>query len=138
MRDFFNNLRWKMADIMEGRNGMDPLAIYSMFAGLILTVLNMFIGNIILSLLGLAFLVYSLFRCYSKNVDKRQAECERFQNLIDRPRKHAERTRVQFENRKTTKYFTCSQCGQSLSVPKGKGTLKVTCPKCKAETIIKS
>lgn len=26
--------------------------------------------------------------------------------------------------------FQCEQCGQKLSVPKGKGTLKVTCPKC--------
>ncbi len=34
--------------------------------------------------------------------------------------------------------FTCSQCGQSLSVPKGKGMLKVTCPKCGNQTIKKS
>lgn len=34
--------------------------------------------------------------------------------------------------------FTCSQCGQSLSVPKGKGMLKITCPKCGNQTIKKS
>lgn len=29
-----------------------------------------------------------------------------------------------------TLMFQCEQCGQKLSVPKGKGTLKITCPKC--------
>lgn len=28
-------------------------------------------------------------------------------------------------------YLSCEKCGQPLSVPKGKGTLKVTCPKCR-------
>lgn len=34
--------------------------------------------------------------------------------------------------------FKCSKCGQSLSVPKGKGMLKITCPKCGNQTIKKS
>ena len=41
-------------------------------------------------------------------------------------------------NRKTTRYFKCKGCGQVLSVPRGKGTLRVVCPKCKTETKQKS
>ena len=33
---------------------------------------------------------------------------------------------------------TCDGCGQSLSVPKGRGTLKVTCPKCHHQMKVKS
>lgn len=34
--------------------------------------------------------------------------------------------------------FLCEKCGQSLSVPKGRGTLKVTCPKCHHQQKVKS
>ena len=34
--------------------------------------------------------------------------------------------------------FQCDQCGQKLSVPKGKGTLKITCPKCHHQQKINS
>lgn len=41
-------------------------------------------------------------------------------------------------NRKTTKYFKCKNCGQILSVPKGKGKIRVTCPKCGTKVEMKS
>ena len=34
--------------------------------------------------------------------------------------------------------FKCKKCGAVLSVPRGKGTLRVVCPKCKTETTKKS
>lgn len=34
--------------------------------------------------------------------------------------------------------ISCEQCGQSLSVPRGRGTLKVTCPKCNHQMKVKS
>ena len=47
-------------------------------------------------------------------------------------------TAQKWTNRKTTRYFKCKGCGQVLSVPRGKGTLRVVCPKCKTETKQKS
>ena len=38
-----------------------------------------------------------------------------------------------WEGRKTTAYLKCPNCGQMLSVPKGKGKIRVTCPKCHAK-----
>lgn len=35
-------------------------------------------------------------------------------------------------------FFMCEECGQRLTVPKGKGTLKITCPKCGHQIIKKS
>ena len=34
---------------------------------------------------------------------------------------------------KEHRYFKCPNCGQMLSVPKGKGKIRVTCPKCHAK-----
>lgn len=138
MRSFLDNLSYKLVGFMQGRNGMDTLAQYALGAGLVLTVLDFFFGSLVLSTLGLACLVYSMFRCYSRNVSSRALENARFEAWVRKPKAAASRARLRWANRKTTKYLTCAQCGQSLSVPKGKGTLRVTCPKCHAQTTVKS
>ena len=38
-----------------------------------------------------------------------------------------------WKERKTTAFLKCPTCGQLLSVPKGKGRLRVTCPKCRTK-----
>lgn len=138
MKQFFESLGWKMVQFMQGRNGMDTCAQWSLGAGLVLTVLDFFFASGILSTLGLIALAYSMFRCYSKNVASRALENAKFEHAISKPRQQWEQLNRKWTNRKTTKYFTCKQCGQSLSVPKGKGTLHITCPKCKSQTTIKS
>ena len=138
MSNFLNNLSAKLVGFMQGRNGMDTLAQYSLGAGVIFTVLDFFFGSAILSAIGFAFLVYSLFRCYSKNISARALENAWFEAWVRKPKAATQTTRAHWANRKTTKYFKCTQCGQSLSVPKGKGTLRVTCPKCHNQTTIKS
>ena len=31
------------------------------------------------------------------------------------------------------RYFACPQCGQTVRVPRGKGTIKIRCPKCRTQ-----
>ena len=40
------------------------------------------------------------------------------------------------EQKKIYKFYTCGQCGQKVRVPKGKGKIEITCPKCR-NTFIK-
>ena len=35
-------------------------------------------------------------------------------------------------------YFRCPQCGQQLRVPRGRGKISITCPKCGHQFIKKS
>ncbi|MDY2777424.1 MAG: hypothetical protein SOU51_03510 [Collinsella sp.] len=46
---------------------------------------------------------------------------------VDRAKRTAERM---WRERKTSLFFRCKTCGTILSVPRGKGKLRVTCPKC--------
>ena len=138
MKNFLSNLGFKMMQFMQGRNGMDTLAQYALGAGLVLTVIDFFVNSFFISFAGLAFLVYSMFRCYSKNIASRALENAKFQSWVRGPQASIAKLRNRFANRSTTKYFKCEQCGQALSVPKGKGTLRVTCPKCQHKTTIKS
>lgn len=39
--------------------------------------------------------------------------------------------RERLKQRKTHRFFKCPECGVTVRVPKGKGKIKITCPKCK-------
>lgn len=54
---------------------------------------------------------------------------------FDRNKRMAKRM---WKERKTTAFLKCPNCGQILSVPKGKGKIRVTCPKCHAKMETKS
>lgn len=138
MGRFSDNFQRGLYAFMAGRNGMDALARYALGAGIVLTVLDFLFGGLLLSVLSFAFLAYALFRCYSRNIGARATENARFESWLRKPRAALARLRGRWARRKDVKYLTCPQCGQSLSVPRGKGTLRVTCPKCHAQTTVKS
>ena len=70
------------------------------------------------------------FRCYSKNYPARARELEKYQEVMQKPKAWWRLTNKRWENRNTTLYFRCKGCNTVLNVPKGKGKLLVTCPKC--------
>ena len=131
MGNFFNNLNNKLATFMIGRNGSDKLGRWCLGAAIVLACINIIIPNIACSVLSYALLA-------------RAQENEKFESLLSRNKDAGKGQNSDSVNKPmkkdtaTTVYFTCDNCGQSLSVPKGKGTLKVTCPKCKHQTTIKS
>ena len=144
MGNFFNNLNNKLATFMIGRNGSDKLGRWCLGAAIVLACINIIIPNIACSVLSYALLAYCIYRMFSTNTVARAQENEKFESLFNKIKGNGrnQTTSNTYKSTKkdtaTTVYFTCDNCGQSLSVPKGKGTLKVTCPKCKHQTTIKS
>lgn len=138
MKNFFERMQWKLIAFMQGRNGTDTLAQYALVGGIIFTFLELFTGLGLFSLIGLALLAYSMFRCFSRNIPARARENTRFLQSIAKPRAAWARARSHWQKRKTTKFLKCPQCKQSLSVPKGKGTLRITCPSCHTQFTTKS
>lgn len=151
MRSFFERINEAFSGFMAGRNGSDALSVAALIAAFIVVLVNTFIPNLIFAILGYALLFYSIFRVLSRNTSARTQENERFLSLISRGKRNAKTTKKSAtSNTKAPKKsaskaaapdrvtFTCEKCGQSLSVPKGRGTLKVTCPTCHHQTTIKS
>ena len=54
---------------------------------------------------------------------------------VDRAKRTAKKM---WAERKTSRFLKCPTCGQMLSVPKGKGRIRVTCPKCHTKMETKS
>lgn len=127
-----------MAGLMQGRNGNDQLGATSLILCFVFLLIYMFTGLDFLWIVGIAALAYSIFRTLSRNVHKRQAENQAFLQLVSKPRKTISVAIKAIRNRKTTMYFKCESCKTVLSVPRGKGRIKVTCPKCHHQTIRKS
>lgn len=138
MKNFLERLQRSMAQAMQGRRGADGLSNFLVIVGIVLLFVSLVPGFDLASWVSLAVLAYALFRCYSKNIAARQRENAAFERVAEKPKKQLLLMQKKWTNRSTTRYFTCKGCGQSLSVPRGKGTLRVVCPKCKTETTIKS
>lgn len=56
----------------------------------------------------------------------------------DQLKRQARTAKKMWKERKTKAFLKCPNCGTMLSVPKGKGKIIVTCPKCHARMETKS
>ena len=118
-----NKIKLWLQRFMMGRYGTDKLNMWILGGGLVLCLLSMFISNayVDLSLTAVSYglMIWAIFRTLSRNTYKRYRENRRFLMLLDRIKDRDHR------------YFDCPKCRQPVRVPRGKGKIMITCPKCK-------
>ena len=130
----WEKIKFTLARFMQGRNGSDALGRFLVWAALILYVLGILIPSYVgglFSFLGLAALIYTLFRMFSRNTARRSAENTWFWNKTAKLRTAVSQARVRFKNRKEYKYFRCPKCHAWLKLKRGSGEGTLTCGKCK-------
>lgn len=131
-------MKGKVQKFMAGRYGFDNLSKACLIATVALMAASLLVKNRALYLVALLLLAYCYFRAFSKNVVKRQRENQLFCNL----RYQAVVKWNKFKNRQAQKkiyrFYHCPQCRQAVRVPKGRGKICITCPKCRTEFIKKS
>ncbi len=130
MRQWFEKIGWKLEQFMRGRNGTDSLSSFLTVVAMILLIISFIPAVSWLVIISFALFVYSMFRSYSKKLDKRRAENAAWLKLTKPMREGWRLMRRRFADRKTHRYFKCKRCGQYLRVPKGKGKIVVTCKNC--------
>ncbi len=138
MKGFFQKIGDGLRRFMQGRYGQDELCNFLCIAALVLVLLSWIPPLRFLYVISLALLVWSLFRCYSRNISARQAERAGYMRLRGKCTGFFALQKRKWTDRKEYKYFRCKKCGAVLRVPKGKGEIKVTCPKCHSETVTKT
>ena len=116
--------------IMMGRYGPDHLNVAMIIFSLVLSLLNGIFGFALLTYVSYVFLLCALFRMLSRNIHRRRAENDRFLRYWWPIRTKLGRSLANIKHRKTHRFIKCPGCGNTLRVPKGKGRLQITCPKC--------
>jgi len=115
---------------MIGRNGPDNLTVASFVGALIINSFAAVFRLEFLKILSILLVGYCIFRMLSRNIDMRRAESTRFMMIITPLKDWAAQKIVQIRSSKTHKFFTCPSCKNILRVPRGRGKIHITCPKC--------
>ena len=136
--NFFQRIGNALSRFMYGRNGVDRLGLTMIWVALLLDIINMLLREkpVVSGITGLVsgvLLFTALFRMFSRNLEKRRAENTRFMEKVwwpvSRRMAGARQQRMDKEHR----YFTCHRCGAVCRVPRGKGRIVITCPRCGGE-----
>ena len=131
-------MKEKLQRFMIGRYGADELSKAQSVVVMILLVLSLFGRLGILYWLALALMIYSIWRMFSKNVSKRYEENQKYLNCRYKATVKIDRMKKHFAQRKIYRFYKCPQCKQKVRVPKGRGKICITCPKCRTEFVKKS
>lgn len=123
-------MRERFIRFMYGRHGVDRLSKHLVTAGLLLSILSIFIRGNLLYILALALFIYGYFRIFSRNNAKRYQEACAYERFWSRIKNYPSRLKNEMAQRKEYRIFKCPKCRQKIRVPKGRGNIEIRCQKC--------
>ena len=127
---FLESLKNMLITFMQGRHGADQLGMFTLIAGLVLSLLASFTGIGLLSILGLGLYVWTLFRRFSRNHAARLKENQKYVALTSGASTKVRQFIKRQKNRKEYKYFRCPKCKVLLRLKRGCGEKEITCVRC--------
>ena len=130
LRQFSARLSAALRGFMAGRYGTDKLNMVILSVGLAVSLLSVLFRhppvNLLLVVLSYGLMIWAIFRTLSRNTYKRYQENRKFLQVINRLKDRHNR------------YFDCPKCRQMVRVPRGKGKISITCPRCHEKFIRKT
>ena len=129
-RKFFAGLNAGLQRFMAGRYGTDKLNMSILMVALVICLISGFVRvatvNLLLTAVSYALMIWAICRSFSRNTYKRYQENRKFLQFFDRLKDRDHR------------YYDCPRCRQNVRVPRGKGKIAITCPRCKERFIRKT
>ncbi len=126
-------MREKLQRFMMGRYGVDAFSKFMMGAVLVMWILDMFLHSRILYSWSILLIIYVYFRMFSRNIAKRYQENQKFLAIKSKVFARFRSEKSQLKQHKTHHIYKCPTCKQKIRIPRGKGRICITCPKCKTE-----
>lgn len=132
-------MKEKFRQFMTGRYGTDQLSRFIMGCGLVTLVLYMITRGNLWYYLTFGLLIWNYARAFSRNYNKRYQENLKFLELKSQvmakfPGRSQSGSYHQAKDT-THRIYKCPFCSQKVRVPRGKGKISITCPKCHKDFI---
>lgn len=127
-------MKERFRQFMMGRYGADQFSRFIMGCGVVTLILYMILRGSLWYWLTLILLIWNYFRVLSRNHSKRAMENQWYLDLRDRVL-GIFRTSRSGARDKNFRIYRCPSCHQKVRVPRGKGRISITCPKCHREFI---
>lgn len=131
-------MKERMQRFMAGRYGNDQLNQFIFIVAIISMVLEIITRQSLFYTLTLLLLILAYVRVFSRNINKRYEENMKFLQKKDAILNKFRKQKYYAAQRRNFHIYTCPQCKQKIRIPKGKGKISITCPKCKTSFIKKS
>ncbi|OVE67402.1 hypothetical protein CCS79_14900 [Clostridium diolis] len=124
----------RLRRFMFGRYGGDELSKALLVLSFILLLIMNFVPKDLRFLTILAYIpvIICMFRIFSRNIYKRRNENYKYLKIKNNIVMWFKNNINRIKTLKNYKYYTCSNCKQKLRVPRGKGKMSITCPKCRS------
>ena len=130
IRQFFQRLGYGFRNFMAGRYGTDKLNMVILSAGLVICLISPFVNSVkvqlLLTAVSYGLMIWAIFRSLSRNTYKRYQENRKFLQFFERLKDREHR------------YYDCPKCRQVVRVPRGKGRIAITCPRCRERFVRKT
>ena len=104
--------------------GIDKLSTHLYIAGFIFSLFRYS------ATFGFVCIIYSTWRCLSRNKYRRYKELQAYENFISPLVRRVKTHKNLFDNSRYYKIFRCPNCSQTMRVPRHKGKITITCRKC--------
>lgn len=131
-------MREKFRRFMMGRYGTDGLNQFLSILSIVMLLIALLTRLNLFTWLGIALMGWSYYRTFSRNISRRTEENYRFYTLKEQCAGKLRGLKSQWANRKLYHYYRCPQCHQKLRVPRGRGRIQISCPRCGTQFIKKS
>lgn len=122
-------MKW-LQNFMRGRYGTDQLNFFLLVLAILIMVVSTLVQIPYAMWVSIAILLISYWRMFSRKTYKRSAENTKFLRMVYPITSRFHSMKKKWKDRKTYKYYKCPSCKQELRVPKGRGEITITCPKC--------
>ena len=123
---------------MIGRYGNDQLSRDMNILAIILMLASYLTRIAVFYWLRFALFVLGLVRVFSRNRLRRSAENSAYLKWRYNVKTWFYMRKQHLASMKYYRFFKCRSCKQKLRVPKGKGKISITCPKCGTSFIKKT
>ncbi len=127
---FMQKVKDGLRRLMVGRRGPDELSLALLVAGVVLSMLSSITRIGLFYLVSLVAYGFSIFRMFSRKIEKRYAENTKFLTFWRGWRSSLKQFINRAKNMRKFKYYKCPQCHAWLRLPRKVGEVTVTCGKC--------